>query len=94
MIRLEGVSRSFGQGAGRAVALDGISLEVGRGEFVAIAGPSGSGKTSLLNLIGILDVPDTGKVFLEGQNVAALAEPSASGPEVDERSASCSSALT
>lgn len=75
MIRLQEVSRSFGEGAARAVALDGINLQVEAGEFVAVAGPSGSGKTSLLNIIGVLDAPDTGIVELDGQDVGALGEP-------------------
>ena len=75
MIRLQGVSRSFGEGAARAVALDGINLQVEAGEFVAVAGPSGSGKTSLLNIIGVLDAPDAGSVEVDGQDVGALGEP-------------------
>ncbi len=75
MIRLQEVSRSFGEGAGRAVALDGINLQVEAGEFVAVAGPSGSGKTSLLNIIGVLDAPDAGSVEVDGQDVGALGEP-------------------
>ncbi len=75
MIRLQEVSRSFGEGAARAVALDGINLQVEAGEFVAVAGPSGSGKTSLLNIIGVLDAPDTGIVEVDGQDVGALGEP-------------------
>ena len=74
MIRLQGVSRSFGEGAASAVALDGINLQVEAGEFVAVAGPSGSGKTSLLNIIGVLDAPDTGSVEVDGQDVGALGE--------------------
>ena len=74
MIRLQEVSRSFGEGAARAVALEGINLQVDAGEFVAVAGPSGSGKTSLLNIIGVLDAPDTGSVEVDGQDVGALGE--------------------
>jgi lipoprotein-releasing system ATP-binding protein len=51
------------------VILPGISLEIGRGEFTAITGPSGSGKTTLLYLMGILDKPTSGSVFLEGEEV-------------------------
>ncbi|MFQ6033459.1 MAG: ABC transporter ATP-binding protein, partial [Candidatus Bipolaricaulia bacterium] len=53
-------------------ALRGIDLTIGEGEFLAIAGPSGSGKTTLLNLIGGLDRPTAGRVFLEGEEITAL----------------------
>ncbi len=54
--------------------LDGISLEIAEGESVAIVGPSGSGKSTLLNIIGTLDRPSRGQVFLQGQNLASLDE--------------------
>ena len=72
MIRLEGVSRVFGVAAARVTALDGIDLAIGPGEFVAVAGPSGSGKTSLLNLIGALDLPTTGRVVIDGTAIETL----------------------
>jgi len=55
-------------------ALRGVSLDVGEGEFVAIAGPSGSGKTTLLNLIGCIDTPKTGTVAVAGQDTAKLSD--------------------
>ncbi len=55
-------------------ALDGVSLSVERGEFLAIVGTSGSGKSTLLNMIGGLDVPTSGKVFREGRDLSALKE--------------------
>ncbi|MGF1484826.1 MAG: ABC transporter ATP-binding protein [Opitutales bacterium] len=61
------------QGAPLTV-LEGVSLELNRGESLAIVGPSGCGKSTLLNLIGALDTPDGGSVEIDGQNVAALAE--------------------
>ena len=55
-------------------ALRGIDLRIDRGEFVAVWGPSGSGKTTLLNLIGAIDEPSEGKLFIEGQEVALLSD--------------------
>src|SRR5271156_946078 len=54
-------------------ALDGISLHVAPGEWLSIMGPSGSGKSTLVNLIGCLDRPTSGEIWLDGQNVAGLA---------------------
>ena len=54
------------------VALDGVSFEVKRGEFISIVGPSGSGKSTLLNVIGALDRPTSGKVFINGQDIFLL----------------------
>src|ERR1043166_3203954 len=58
--------------AGRLRALDDGSLKVEQGEWLAIMGPSGSGKSTLVNLIGCLDRPDSGEIWLDGQNVATL----------------------
>ncbi|MEK7316705.1 MAG: ABC transporter ATP-binding protein, partial [Candidatus Eisenbacteria bacterium] len=55
-------------------ALNGVSLDVWRNEYVAIMGPSGSGKSTLMNIIGCLDVPTSGKYTLEGEAVAAMSE--------------------
>ncbi len=74
MIRLESVSRRFGEGVGQVRALEDVTFVVGRGEFVAVAGPSGSGKTTLLNLMGALDAPDSGKIFIDGQEVGPMTE--------------------
>jgi putative ABC transport system ATP-binding protein len=63
-IRLRGVRRHYDDG--RVEALRGIDLEVARGEFVALMGPSGSGKSTLLNLIGAMDLPSEGEVWLDG----------------------------
>jgi putative ABC transport system ATP-binding protein len=64
---LRGVSRTFGSGSARVLAVDGIDLRVERGEFVVVAGPSGSGKTTLLQLLGALDRPTAGEIAFEGR---------------------------
>ncbi len=66
MIRLENVSKRYEMGDVRVTALDTVSLEIGKGEFVVVLGPSGSGKTTLLNIIGALDVPTEGHVHING----------------------------
>jgi putative ABC transport system ATP-binding protein len=65
--------------AKRVVALDGISFEVRKGEFVSIVGPSGSGKSTLLNIIGALDRPTSGRVFINGQDIFLLDDTGLSG---------------
>ena len=74
-LRLVEVSKRFSPPGGEPVTvLDHVSLEVLRGESVAIVGPSGSGKSTLLNLIGVLDTPSSGTVSLEGQDLARLGD--------------------
>jgi putative ABC transport system ATP-binding protein len=75
-LKLENVKKVFESRSASAkkmvVALDGVSFEVKRGEFVSIVGPSGSGKSTLLNIIGALDRPTSGKVFINGQDIFLL----------------------
>jgi putative ABC transport system ATP-binding protein len=72
VIELTAVSRVFGSGASRATALNDLSMTIEQGEFVAVAGPSGSGKTSLLNLIGAIDAPSSGRIVVAGQDLEGL----------------------
>jgi putative ABC transport system ATP-binding protein len=71
---VENVHKSFGRGAGVVHALRGVSFEVPRGELVALKGRSGSGKTTLLNIVGGLDVPDDGRIEVDGRDLAGLDE--------------------
>jgi lipoprotein-releasing system ATP-binding protein len=73
VVRTEGLRRVL-PGLIPTVLVDGIDLEIYRGEFVAITGPSGSGKSSLLYLLGLLDVPTAGRIILDGADVANLPE--------------------
>lgn len=72
IIRVDSVSKVYHQGRVSFRALDKVSLDFKKGEFVALAGPSGSGKTTLLNLIGSLDIPDEGEVFFDQKNLSEL----------------------
>ena len=74
MIVLQAVGKTYQSGSVSTVALHDVSLEIEQGVYVAIRGPSGSGKTTMLNLIGLLDVPTTGDVLLSGQETALLSE--------------------
>ena len=71
-LQLEEVSRTYGSGRTRVVALDRVSLTVARGELVSVMGSSGSGKSTLLSLAGGLDVPSAGRVSVEGVDLAGL----------------------
>lgn len=66
------VKKTYKQGKVEVSALKGIDLDIAKGEFVALAGPSGSGKTTLLNIIGGLDLPDSGNVILDGNSYSQM----------------------
>lgn len=72
LIRFEQVTKTYRKGSLETQALRGLDFSVNRGEFVAIWGPSGSGKTTALNLIGALDVPSSGRVWIEGRDLSSL----------------------
>lgn len=69
---VEGVWKWYGKGEGRVAVLKGVSIDVRRGEFLAIVGPSGSGKSTLLMILGGLEVPDEGRVVVDGVEVSSL----------------------
>ena len=72
IVRAEALSKVYGSGDTAVVALDRVNLSIGRSEFVAIMGPSGCGKSTLLHLLGGLDLPTSGHVFVDGVDLAAL----------------------
>jgi putative ABC transport system ATP-binding protein len=74
MLKLAGIHKSYQLGETQVRALRGISLQVERGEFVAIMGPSGSGKSTLMNILGCLDIPDSGSYSLNGVAVEKLSD--------------------
>jgi putative ABC transport system ATP-binding protein len=72
VVQLTSVSKSYRLGRILVQAVDAVTLDIARGELVALAGPSGSGKTTLLNLVGCVDKPDTGRVVIDGVDVTAI----------------------
>ena len=74
LIRLEGLTKLYRMGDATVRALDGVDLEIERGEFLAITGASGSGKSTMMHLIGCLDRPTQGRYFLDGRNVGNLSD--------------------
>jgi putative ABC transport system ATP-binding protein len=71
-LKVENLSKIYDSAAGRVVALSNINFTIKKGEFVSIVGPSGSGKSTLLNMIGALDRPTAGKVYINGINIFSL----------------------
>jgi putative ABC transport system ATP-binding protein len=76
ILQLVDVGKTYSTGSVKVEALLGVSMEVGRGEYVAIMGPSGSGKSTLMHIVGCLDVPTAGSYLLAGEDVSAMSEES------------------
>ncbi len=74
ILLFEEVTKIYPLPAGDVVALDHVSLTVDAGEFIAVMGPSGSGKSTLLNMMGCLDVPTAGKIYLSGQEISRMSD--------------------
>lgn len=74
MLKVLGIKKEFQQGNKIFRALNGVSFEVAKGDFVCIMGPSGSGKSTLLHLIGGLDIPTGGKIFINGDDLNSFSE--------------------
>ncbi len=72
VLRLEGITRDFGEGEALTRVLRGVDLSLRRGEFAALMGPSGSGKSTLLHIMGLLDKPTGGRILLDGQDTGTL----------------------
>ena len=73
-IRLNNVAKYYEMGESVVKAVDGVSIDIKRGDFVAVMGPSGSGKSTAMNLVGSLDMPTKGHIFLDGEDISSLNE--------------------
>ncbi len=79
LIRVEQLAKEYRMGSNVVPALQGVSLEIAAGEFVAVMGPSGSGKSTFMNLLGCLDHPSGGSYWLDGQEVSSLSSDELAG---------------
>ncbi|MFR1317755.1 MAG: ABC transporter ATP-binding protein [Peptostreptococcus anaerobius] len=75
-IEIKNLGKVYGTGDNRHMALDGVDLNIDKGEFVAIMGPSGSGKTTFLNMVGGLDKPTSGRIFINGIDICSKSKSS------------------
>ena len=71
ILRVENLCKTYGKGENQVTALDHVSFSINQGEFTAIIGPSGSGKSTLLHILGGVDKPDSGKVYMDGSDIYA-----------------------
>jgi len=74
ILRVENLTKKYGKKDNEVIALENVNLSINKGEFVAIVGPSGSGKSTLLHLLGGVDVPSTGKVYIDNIDIYGLKE--------------------
>ena len=74
LLRVEHLSKHYGTGETATIALDDVSFSINKGEFVAIVGPSGSGKSTLLHILGGVDRPTSGRVFIDGTDIYQMNE--------------------
>src|SRR5699024_7960111 len=74
VLKAENLRKIYGKGENQVKALDGVELSVEKGEFVAVVGTSGSGKSTLLHMLGGLDRPTSGKVYVDGKDIFSLKE--------------------
>jgi len=74
MIRTENLRKIYRMGNVEVKALDGVDIQIGKGEFVGIMGPSGSGKSTLLHMLGLLDTPTSGRITIDGTDVGRLTD--------------------
>ena len=73
-LEIKGIKKHYGEGESRVEVLNGIDIEVNKGEIVVLLGPSGSGKSTLLNIIGGIDQPDSGTIMIQGKTISTLKE--------------------
>lgn len=76
LLEVKSISKTYGSGEAAVHALKNVTFSVPKGEFVAVVGESGSGKSTLLNMIGALDIPTSGKIFIDGKDIFAMKDSS------------------
>ena len=74
LVSIQGLNKSFAEGEGERIVLKDVQMEVRKGDFIAIGGPSGSGKSTLLNMLGGIDIPDSGSITIDGSRINTLSE--------------------